>query len=193
MADSSVRPARLVDVDDLVAVQLRALATLPGDVWPLPDVDSLDAGAMTRSWERAVLLPPSGHHHVLVATAGDVLVGLAVVEPAGDPDFGGTDEHDRPAASRVAEVTLLVVDPQARGVGHGSRLLSAVADVSAAAGVTELVTWLPAPDDDARRFLAETGWAPDGAHRSVEVERFDGSTRTVRELRYATLLDVAGS
>jgi GNAT superfamily N-acetyltransferase len=91
----------------------------------------------------------------------------------------------------VAELSLLLVDPAARRQGHGSRLLAAAADVSAAGGVRELVAWLPASDDAARRFLADTGWAVDGAHRSVEVEGLDGTVRVVRELRYATRLDAS--
>ena len=184
MADVSVRPARLLDVEAMVAMQLRAWAALPPGVWSLPPLDQLDPAAMGRSWERAVLLAPSPRHRLLVALDGDTVVGAVALTPSDDPDVGPLDEPTTDGP--VDELVLLVVDPAYRRRGHGSRLMTAAADLATTDGTEALVSWLPASDDEARSFLTGAGWAPDGAHRTVEV-----ADRTVRELRFATHLTAA--
>lgn len=170
MADVSVRPARLPDVPALTAVQLTAWAD--SGLTGLPD-----AATVERAWERAVLLPPTPRHRLLVAVAGDVVVGALAVTPAGDPDLD-------PATA--SEVVLLAVDARRRGQGHGSRLLAAGIDGMRDAGDVVAVAWLPARDDATRRFLAGAGWVPDGAHRTAGV----GDEPPVRWLRLATDLRV---
>jgi GNAT superfamily N-acetyltransferase len=167
MADLSVRPARLGDVAALVDVQLRSweVSGLPGRP------ESADA---ERAWERAVLLPPSPRHRVLVAVAGGEVAGAAATVPASDPDL------DR---GSVSELTLLVVDPSQRRQGHGSRMLAAAVDGMRSTDDRVAVAWLPAPDDQTRQFLESAGWAPDGAHRTTQVD--DGSD-PVKWLRLAT-------
>jgi GNAT superfamily N-acetyltransferase len=173
-ADVSVRPLRLTDVDAVVELQLRAWSGSSAQGWAIPPVGELDPGVMRRSWEHAALVPPDERHHALVAVADGVVVGIAAVVPAADPD-GSVD-------APMAELTLLLVDPGHRGRGHGSRLLAACVDVSRDQSLG-LVCWLPSAADDARAFLAETGWEPDGAYRTVHV---GDEERTVHEVRYAT-------
>ena len=48
------------------------------------------------------------------------------------------------------------------------------------------VTWVPAADDALRGFLTDAGWAPDGAHRTLDLLG-DGST-TVKQVRLHTAL-----
>jgi hypothetical protein len=51
---------------------------------------------------------------------------------------------------------------------------------------TRAVTWVLATDDDLRRFLTEAGWAPDTAHRELDL---DGSGATVvKQVRLHTAL-----
>jgi hypothetical protein len=45
-------------------------------------------------------------------------------------------------------------------------------------------TWLPATDDVRREFLTQAGWAPDGAHRELDLHG-DGSV-LVRQVRLHT-------
>jgi GNAT superfamily N-acetyltransferase len=167
MADVSVRPARLGDVAAMAEVQLRAWvdSELPGRP------DPADA---ERAWERAVLLPPSPRHRVLVALVGDAVAGAVATVPASDPDLArGTD----------TEVVMLVVDPTWRGQGHGSRLVAAAVEVMQSTGDRLAVVWVPAHDDRTRQFLESAGWGPDGAHRTTQVD--DGSA-AVKWLRLAT-------
>jgi GNAT superfamily N-acetyltransferase len=168
MADVSVRPARLGDVAGLTTAQLDAWESsgLPGQP------DQVEA---ERAWERAVLVPPSPRHRVLVALDGDDVVGAAASVPAADPDLSPTTD---------TEVVLLVVAPRLRGRGHGSRLLMASVEAMRSCGETLAVAWVPARDDETRRFLVGAGWAPDGAHREAQVDE----SPPVRWLRLATVL-----
>jgi GNAT superfamily N-acetyltransferase len=155
VADSSVRPARVGDAAELAAVQARAWRASYAELLP---PDAYDESAMARSWERAVLVPPSIRHHVLVALDGERAVALAALAPSPDPDVD-------PATT--SELLLIAVDPSERGLGHASRLLAAAVDIWRDEQVTVATCWVPSVDDALRSFLESTGWGPDGAHRRV--------------------------
>lgn len=166
MADSSVRLARTSDVDDLAGVQIRAWTADFGNLLPAESLGSLDASDVALEWARGLLQP--GGHRLLVAYAGDTLVGYAALGPSSDPDA-------RPGS---AEILALEVDPPHRGAGHGSRLLAAVVDTAGDSGLTELVIWVPLVAERRRAFLMSAGWGPDTAYRDL-----DTGAGTLREVR----------
>ena len=96
-------------------------------------------------------------------------MGFAITGPASDPDC------DPIADGELQEVTL---DPAERGKGHGSRLLQAAADTMQADRFTRAVTWVLASDDTLRAFLTGAGWAPDTAHRELDL---DGTGHDARQ------------
>ena len=157
---AGARLARTSDVDDLVAIQMRAW-TAYGDLLP-----PLDAEELAAAWGDAIVRPPSPMHRVLVAVDGPDVVGYAAIAPADDA---------------VGEVLDLVVDPAHVGHGHGSRLMAACIDHLREAGLTTAVTWLLADDEVRRRFFTSAGWGPDGASRTLG----DG-VREVRQVRLVT-------
>ncbi len=144
----------------------------------------IDEAAMAAVWEQAIRRPPMAHLRVLVALAasdGDTperIVGAAAIQPSADPDAGPRD----------SEVAEFVIAPDARGQGHGSRLLNAVADTMRADGYLRAVWWIRSGDDALRAFATSTGWAPDGAHREIGTE--DGAAR-IRQVRLHTDLSPA--
>ena len=70
--------------------------------------------------------------------------------------------------------------------GHASRLIQAAADTLVADRFTRAVTWVLVADDDLRAFLTEAGWAPDTAHRELDL---DGTGATlVKQVRLHTAL-----
>lgn len=175
VADVSVRAAHGSDAAALARVQASAWrldyrGTLPDD-----DLAALPEAEFAVRWRQATDDPPSARHHVLAACAGADVVGLTTLAPAEDPDRD-------PATD--AEVAALVVDPDHRGRGHGSRLLAAAAERLRGDGFATAVTWVDADADPVRRFLESAGWAPDGAHRSLDLR--DDGTVVVRQLRLHT-------
>ena len=170
-ADVSVRVAWADDADAVAAVQVRAWPELYGDLLP-PEVIPTDPAPVAEAWRAAMTKPADARNRVLVALERNRVVGFAVTSPATDPDC------DPIADGELSEVTI---DPSERGRGHGSRLLQAAVDTLAADRFTRAVTWVNSADDDLRGFLTEAGWAPDTAHRELDL---DGSgTTTVKQVR----------
>jgi GNAT superfamily N-acetyltransferase len=168
-ADVSVRVAWADDAAAVAEVQSRA--------WWAGYELSLDPAAATQAWATALRSPGDARNRVLVALERNRVVGFAVVSPAADPDCDPLVD---------AELTELVVDSAERGKGHGSRLLQAAVDTMRADRFTRALTWASVGADELRQFLAEAGWAPDSAHRELDL---DGSgATTVKQVRLHTAL-----
>jgi len=177
-ADVSVRLAWPEDAEAIAEVQVAAWREGYADVLPAEVLSSFDPAAFAEAWRTSVVKPRDARERVLIALERNVLRGFAVTIPSPDPDSD-------PVAD--AEIAELVVHPEHRGAGHGSRLLHACADTLRADGFTRVMTWLTAADDGRRRFLTDAGWAPDGAHRELDLHG-DGSVR-VKQVRLHTALD----
>ena len=177
LADASVRRARPNDAPAIGLVQAVVFreayaGRVPDDVVALFEPDEF-----ARSWRESLTAPPQGVHRLMVACAGDQVVGLAAVGPSQDPDAGAA----------AGEVTLIGVHPDARRQGHGSRLLNAGVDVRREAGADAVSVWVLSDDEAVRAFLAASGFAPDGAYRDRVVSPDGGTLREVRLA--ATLLE----
>lgn len=179
LADASVRPATENDAPAVGLVQALVWQEAYDGVVP-PEVHAaFEPQAFATAWRDSLRHPPEGVHRLLVACAGDQVVGFVAVGPSQDPD----------ADPLAAEVTTLGVHPQARRQGHGSRLLNAAVDVLREAGAEHVTAWTLAQHEGVRAFLAAAGLQPDGAHRDRIVSP-DG--RTAREVRLvATVGDPA--
>lgn len=156
--DRSVRMAWVADSAAMGRVQSRAWRAAWRDIVPVDLLADLDDDALAERWADDLRRPPSATHRALVALDGNTVVGFAATGPSDDPDADPL---------RDAEMTVLVVDPDSLGQGHGSRLLAAVADTGRADGFVRMTTWVLTRDDAMRAFLASAGWAPDGAHREM--------------------------
>ncbi|HET7397918.1 MAG TPA: GNAT family N-acetyltransferase [Intrasporangium sp.] len=176
LADASVRLARPADVPAVALVQSVVLREAYAAVLAPEAVAQLEPGALAAVWRRSLAEPPTPDHVLLVACAGEQVVGFAAVGPSSDPD----------ATAETAELLVLGVHPAARRQGHGSRLLNAAVDTVRGRGRTELDAWLLASDDAGRAFLLAAGLQPDGAHRARVVSP-DG--RAEREVRLSARVD----
>ena len=170
LADASVRRARPNDVPAIGLVQATVFREVYAGRVPDEVVSLFQPDAFARGWQESLSAPPEGVHRLLVACAGDQVVGLAAIGPSQDPDAG-------PAAG---EVTVLGVHPDARRQGHGSRLLNASVDLLAEAGAESVTLWLLTDDEATRAFLTASGFAPDGAFRDRVVSPNGDSLREVR-------------
>jgi GNAT superfamily N-acetyltransferase len=176
MSDVSVRVAWADDARAIAELQLRTWRSTYAGLVPaeaLPD----DVDAAAAAWHASLSKPRDARNRVLVALERNRAVGFAITSPASDPDC------DPVADAEIAELT---VDPDERGKGHGSRLLQAAVDTLVADRFRRAVLWAIASDDALRAFLTEAGWAPDQAHRELDL---DGTGATVvKQVRLHTAL-----
>jgi GNAT superfamily N-acetyltransferase len=179
-AEVSVRPARAADAEAIARVQAVAWRTAYRALLPLEVLDQWDDAGAAEAWHAAIDRPPTPAHGVLVAVERDQVVGFAAYGPAELTD--GEQPH---AAGPTTEVAPLLVEPRWGRRGHGSRLLAAVVDHSAASGAARLEIWLPEADRVSADFFESAGWAPDGWARTL-----DTGGQPLREVRWHTLLDV---
>ena len=176
MSDVSVRVAWADDARAIAELQLRTWRSTYAGLVPagaLPD----DVDAAATAWHASLSKPRDARNRVLVALERNRAVGFAITSPASDPDCDPVSD---------AEIAELTVDPDERGKGHGSRLLQAAVDTLLADRFRRAVLWAIASDDALRAFLTDAGWAPDQAHRELDL---DGSgTTVVKQVRLHTAL-----
>jgi ribosomal protein S18 acetylase RimI-like enzyme len=122
-------------------------------------LDGLDWRARLPFWE-GVISAPRPAHVVVVARAGDTLIGFAGAGPARDEDLPGG----------FGEIYAIYVDPGAWSQGAGSALLdAAIARLAREwAELAALSLWVLEDNHRARRFYASHGFRPDGARLAVE-------------------------
>ncbi|TAM93269.1 MAG: GNAT family N-acetyltransferase [Jatrophihabitans sp.] len=173
MADVSVRPARAGDAAEIGRIQIDTWRTGYAALLAPAVLEALSAQYAAAAWRDAVLQPPSGRHHVLVALEQQRVVGFAACGPADDPEPAGT-----------LSVNPLLVEPRWGRRGHGSRLLAACVDHARADGMTRAIVWLPEGDNASRTFFTSAGWGQDGMTRGL-----DTGAGELREIRLTVLLD----
>ena len=163
IADASVRIARPNDASAVGLVQAAVWRAAYDAVLPRELVGQFEASSFARVWRDSLNAPPSPRHVLLVGCAGEQVVGFAAVGPSIDPD----------ASETSGEVLALGVHPDARGSGHGSRLLNAAVDTLRGKEFDSMSVWLLARDEDTRAFLTAAGLVPDGAYRDrvIDVDR----------------------
>jgi GNAT superfamily N-acetyltransferase len=174
----SVRPAVAADAVAIGAVQVRAWRRAYRGVLPEQALEQLSPDDLADAWRSAITTAPTPRHRVLVACAADLVVGFAAIAPG----------RDRDATEQDGELVELLVDPAHQGAGHGSRLLTAAADVLRETGAVTIAVWTPVADEPRRAFLASAGLRPDGARRTLAAA--DGTH--AEQLRLVASLEQAG-
>lgn len=176
LADASVRVARQSDAPAVGLVQAAVWREAYAGVLPAEVVAAFEPAAFARVWRSSLASPPEGVYRLLVACAGEQVVGFASIGPS----------QDRDAGPLTGELTAIGVHPGARRAGHGSRLLNAAVDTLRGAGADTMHVWVLAGDESIRAFLVRSGLGPDGAFRDRVVSP-EGDT--AREVRLVALLD----
>jgi len=177
-ADVSVRPALPDDAAAIARLQVVTWRTAYRSVLPTAVLDDWDAPSAQGLWRAAITSPPTPGHGVLVALEQNTVVGFAAFGP---PELTAGEQSD--PAGPTTEISTLLVEPRWGRRGHGSRLLSAVADLAASGGAARLQVWLLEDDGVSSGFYESAGWAPDGWARTL-----DTGDAPLREVRWHALL-----
>jgi GNAT superfamily N-acetyltransferase len=178
MADVSVRPARLEDVDEIARIQVETWRFGYGDIVPAAVLDGLTVETVAPAWQDAVGAAPSPRHRVLIAQEQEWAVGFLAVAPADDL------EPEDPEPAHTVAIGPLLVEPRWGRRGHASRLMAAAIEHARSDGMTRAVCWIPEADAASREFLVGAGWALDGLVRVLET-----GAGELREMRLHTSLD----
>jgi GNAT superfamily N-acetyltransferase len=174
-ADVSVRVAWADDAAAIADVQVKAWRQVYDELLPSDVLEALEPAQFAAAWQESLSKPKDARNRVLVALERNTVRGFAITSPCDDPDADPIVD---------GEISELTVDPDHVRHGHGSRLLQACADTLRADRFNRAVTWLNSTDDTLRRFLTTAGWAPDGAHRELDL-RGDGEV-LVKQVRLHT-------
>ena len=177
VADASVRLAMVSDAPAVGFVQAVLWTEVYAGLMPPEVTADFQPQSFAKVWRDSLEAPPSPAHRLLVACAGDQVVGFSAIGPSSDPDARDDD----------GEILVLGIHPQGRRVGHGSRLLNASVDTARGAGFRALGAWLPGRDEMTRAFLVAAGFAPDGAFRDRVLGPEDSDV--LREVRLRSAVD----
>lgn len=170
LADASVRIARETDAPAVGLVQSVVWREAYAGLLDEDVLATFEPQAFASVWRQSLAAPPQGVYRLLAACAGSQVVGFASIGPSQDPD----------ASPETGDLSALGVHPEARRVGHGSRLLNAAVDTLRGAGATRMHAWVLASDEATRAFLLAGGLAPDGAFRDRVVSPTGDTAREVR-------------
>jgi GNAT superfamily N-acetyltransferase len=176
-ADTSVRVAWADDARGIAGIQVAAWHEAYADLLPPDVLATMAVEDVAAAWLASLTKAKDARNRALVALERNRIVGFAITGPAADPD------SDPVADGEIAEFSVL---PDERSKGHGSRLLHACVDTLVADRFTRAVLWVNSTDDRLRGFLTEAGWAPDSAHRELDLHG-DG-TVTVKQIRLHTTI-----
>jgi GNAT superfamily N-acetyltransferase len=163
----------------MAEVQVAAWRERYADLLPAEVLDTLDAGAIATGWQEALSRPRDARNRALVALDHDLVRGYVVTGPASDPDVD-------PIAD--GELSDLTIAPDRTRQGHGSRLLHAAVDTLRADHFQRALVWITATDDALRAFYTDAGWAPDGAHRTLDLTG-DGSIQVKQVRLHASITE----
>ena len=168
VADASVRVATPWDTDDVGAVQSALWREAYASLLSPEALAAATPEEFAAAWAASLANPPSGAYRLLVACAGEDVVGFAAIGPSTDPDAMDVD----------GELLVGGVRPESRRDGHGSRLLNAAVDTARATGFVRVRIWLLESDEATRRFLDEAGFVLDGARRERVTGPAEGDVAT---------------
>jgi GNAT superfamily N-acetyltransferase len=154
-----VRQARAGDAGEIARIQLTTWRVAYERLLPRHVLDQMDEEFLKARWLESIEAPPTPQHRVLVA------IEQAVTEYVAG--FMASEPSDTPGSAMITE---MLVEPRWGRRGHGSRLLSASADLWRADGFDAAEAWVFEQDPATNKFLSSAGWGPDGSGRALDVD-----------------------
>ena len=163
------------DAAGIAAVQVAVWREEYAGAAPAEVLDSFDAEQFAAAWHQALQPPPDARNRVLVALERNAVRGFAVTRPPPTP----TPTRSPTASSASSSCT--------RRTGAPGTAPACCTPASTRCGPTGSPGRRPgsaSTTTSAAAFLTEAGWAPDGAHRELDLHG-DGSVR-VKQVRLHT-------
>jgi GNAT superfamily N-acetyltransferase len=161
-----IRLAIPSDVDDIARLHVKTWQSAYRGHMPDAHLDGLDLAKRAAMWSRSIQQPATV---VLVATAGETLVGFCALLPSRDVDAGAS----------VGEIAAIYVDPAFWRAGIGSDLLEVTIDSARQRNFVELTLWVLTSNTSARAFYGARGFKADGQTKTDERPGF-----SIHETRY---------
>jgi GNAT superfamily N-acetyltransferase len=164
-----VRRAEIGDAAAIALVVVESWRVAYRGLIPQDYLDQLDPQARREAWARGLAQAQWPRSGVLVAEAGDGVVGFVYIGPSPDEDRGPT----------TGALGAFYAVPAVWGTGVGRALMAEAMTRLSEAGFTEATLWVLDTNARARRFYEAAGWRLDGAVMIDESRGFPLS-----ELRY---------
>ena len=165
-----IRPAVQSDVDDIARLHVKVWQVAYRGHMPDAHLDGLDPAKRAAMWSTVIGQPST---QVLVASAGEQLVGLCSLLRSRDPD----------ASSTVGEIAAIYVDPTVWRSGIGSSLITAAVESAHQRNFSEMTLWVLTGNTSARAFYEAHGFRADGHDKIEERAGF-----AIHEIRYGRRL-----
>jgi ribosomal protein S18 acetylase RimI-like enzyme len=165
-----IRPAELADAEQIAQVHVKAWQSGYRGQMPQFFLDHLDPVSGAARWRLTIDNLSQSDDSMVVATAGEEVIGFAV--------FGPTRDQDQDPAV-TGEVGALYLHPDAWGQGIGRQLMSEAIEQLTTAGYTRATLWVLGTNARARRFYAAAGFTEDGGRKVDDSRGF-----RLAELRY---------
>jgi ribosomal protein S18 acetylase RimI-like enzyme len=177
----TVRPVEPADAEQVVTIRTRSwrqayAGIVPDDV--LADLDAEAADLVRRMRERWSD-PQGARFRTVVAVRDDRVAGFATFGP-----YRLEQGRPEPVDPAVGEVLAIYVDPDRQGRGFGQALMDTAVAELRAGGAGEIRLWVFAENTQARRFYERYGFVDDGQRHFYRMERADGSSVDLPEIRY---------
>jgi ribosomal protein S18 acetylase RimI-like enzyme len=166
IAVTMIRSATSSDVDDIARLHVETWQVAYRGHMPDAHLDALDPLKRATMWSKAIEHPETV---VLVASAGERLVGFCSMLPSRDAD----------AAPRVGEIAAIYVHPSVWRSGIGRSLVEAAIAAALPRSFAELTLWVLTGNTAALAFYESCGFRADGHTKIDERPGF-----SIHETRY---------
>jgi GNAT superfamily N-acetyltransferase len=151
----TVRWARAGDALAVSTVHVRSWKVAYRGLVDQGYLDRLDAAQRLEAWRQGLAESRWPDRGTLVAERDGEVVGFA---------------HLSTGSAGASEIHAMYVVPEAWGTGAGRALMDAAINQLEAAGCTEVILWVLATNERARRFYEKAGWHADGGEAPHDID-----------------------
>lgn len=151
----TIRKAVVTDAADVATIHMRSWEEAYPGIIPAEAIREKNA-ERPALWQKLL----SEEHHIYVAFAGEMPVGLMGIHPCGDDDLSG-----------IGEVGAIYLHPDYWDKGYGREMMAFALDTLQGQGFSAAVLWVLEENHRARRFYEKADFVLDGAQKEIIIGR----------------------